>query len=349
MRKQALAINTISHAVVDFSCFFFLFGAFISAFTDSKTILLGFMLYNLIAFGLQPFVGLLCDKKKNIPIAPFGVLLTMLAITLSAYPFVALILIAIGNACFHVGGGITTLKNCEGHMTDNGIFVASGAVGVSLGTLAGNNPDFINSYTLILLCLCGFALLWVYLYGNHGGSTISTFSHTITNRNLAMITILLIGFCLVLVRAFAVTLLPAYYEKTTFLLCFTGSVACIGKAAGGILGDYFGARKVGSFSLLLSIPCLLLGGSSIIIYGLGLLLFNMTMAITLCLIAGQLPNHPGFAFGITTAGLLLGSQLRSLLVFSQFFKTVFFLVLLALSVRAIYIITDNHQPKHIPQ
>ena len=40
---------------------------------------------------------------------------------------------------------------------------------------------------------------------------------------------------------------------------------------------------------------------------IGVILFNMTMPITLGIVAQRLPKNPGIAFGLTTAALLLGA------------------------------------------
>ena len=59
-------------------------------------------------------------------------------------------------------------------------------------------------------------------------------------------------------------------------------------------------------SLLLSSLCFLLGNHPV--FGiLALFLFNMTMPVTLCAMADLMPKHPGFAFGLTTLALLVGT------------------------------------------
>ena len=44
-----------------------------------------------------------------------------------------------------------------------------------------------------------------------------------------------------------------------------------------------------------------------IVSAAGIVLFNMTMPITLGIVAQRLPKNPGLAFGLTTAALLLGA------------------------------------------
>ena len=80
-----------------------------------------------------------------------------------------------------------------------------------------------------------------------------------------------------------------------------------GKALGGILSDLFGIRKVAIGSTLLAIPFLCFGDNIMIISLIGVMLFSMTMAITLGILVSVLKNTPGLAFGLTTIGLFLGT------------------------------------------
>ena len=84
--------------------------------------------------------------------------------------------------------------------------------------------------------------------------------------------------------------------------------AFAGKAAGGILADRLGARNVGVIALLASLPCLALGYAVPAVAMAGLALFNMTMPVTLCALASRLPDSTGFAFGLSTLALLIGTM-----------------------------------------
>jgi hypothetical protein len=79
-----------------------------------------------------------------------------------------------------------------------------------------------------------------------------------------------------------------------------------GKALGGILSDAYGIRKVATLSTLFSLPFLLVGDNLMIVSIIGIMLFSMTMAITLAILVSKLKNTPGLAFGFTTIGLFLG-------------------------------------------
>ena len=81
----------------------------------------------------------------------------------------------------------------------------------------------------------------------------------------------------------------------------------IGKGMGGLLIDKIGIRKTAFISTIGALPFLLFGDRVMMISLIGIMLFSMTMAITLGLIVSVLKKYPGVAFGFTTLGLFIGS------------------------------------------
>ena len=82
----------------------------------------------------------------------------------------------------------------------------------------------------------------------------------------------------------------------------------LGKALGGILSDAYSVRKIGFISIIASLPFLVFGDNNMYISLIGIMLFSMTMAVTLGLIVSVLKKFPGLAFGYTTIGLFLGTM-----------------------------------------
>jgi FSR family fosmidomycin resistance protein-like MFS transporter len=80
----------------------------------------------------------------------------------------------------------------------------------------------------------------------------------------------------------------------------------LGKALGGVLADRHGFAPVAVGALLASLPLLVLAPSSPAAGILGMLVFNMTMPVTLAVMANVLPERPGFAFGLTCTALVAG-------------------------------------------
>ncbi len=306
--KTSLTVYTISHMVVDFSCFYVLMGTFSKQIEDSLTISLGFLLYNILAFGLQMFIGYFVDTYavEHSKIAFVGCLLVCAGVLLGFSPWLALFLCAVGNASFHIGGGINSLVYSDGRMARCGIFVSSGAIGVALGTIAGRIgvPFWI---IVILLLVCSYAIRF-YCFTDKN-TVIPNFDKLNVSKPVVTSADVIICLCFIsiIVRSYVGFQVPILWKTNTFLFILPSICAFIGKFGGGILADYFGARNVGVLSLLVSIPLLCCFNSNIVLCSIGLVLFNITMSITLWGIASQLKNQPGFAFGLTTLALLIGN------------------------------------------
>lgn len=269
-----------------------------------QTVALGFLLYNTVAFGLQPFIGYFCDKKEKFPVALIGCGLLIAGLILIAFPWVSLLLCALGNACFHVGGGIDSLVYAGGKMARSGIFVSSGALGVSLGTLAGQSGRIPLFVPILFIVLSGVMIAFFEL-GNRAPRPATRFA--VTKNSLAFS--LVLGLCLfsIVIRSYIGSSLTIPWKTTTFLLILPSIASCLGKAAGGFLADWFGAKNTGVLTLLFSVPFLVFGYGHPLYCTIGLFLFNVTMPITLCAVASRFPHQPGFSFGLTTLALLCGN------------------------------------------
>ncbi len=110
------------------------------------------------------------------------------------------------------------------------------------------------------------------------------------------------------VRAFVgLTLVLPWKSDLTLLALLTAGIVA-GKATGGLLADRFGWRPVAVAALVASLPLLALGASSPAAGVAGVLLFNMTMPVTLAAVAAVLPRgNEGFSFGLTCLALFFGS------------------------------------------
>lgn len=81
----------------------------------------------------------------------------------------------------------------------------------------------------------------------------------------------------------------------------------LGKAAGGILGDRLGWTRVALSGLIVATPLLVIFPNIPALAVTGAFFFNLTMPITLTCLANMLPGYTGFAFGLTTLGLIIGA------------------------------------------
>ena len=313
--KTRLASWTWAHLAVDMSCFYILYKGVETVYradgADLATIGIAIMLYNCIAFGLQMVFGSIADQHPKVEKLIGTVGLTFMTIPLVIIwvsqgviaSWVSLVLCALLNAAFHVGGGVDVLKNSNGRIAPSGIFVSSGALGVILGTLYGKT----DHGALLPMAIVIMASILLFLSTEKQSDNSS-----MPNKPYKMLTKYGVGFtsvCLfiaVFIRSYAGIIWPIDFEKTGLLVLLPAVSSCLGKALGGIIADKVGAMETATVSLALSMALLFLSGDSWIVTGISILLFNIAMPITLCGLASAMPNHLGFAFGLSTFALLLG-------------------------------------------
>ena len=119
--------------------------------------------------------------------------------------------------------------------------------------------------------------------------------------------VILLATLVVIVRGYVGYGIPTSWNKTIPQLILFYCIMGIGKALGGILSDTIGIRKVAFISTIVSIPFLCFGDNIMIVSIIGIMMFSMTMAITLGILVSVLKKSPGLAFGFTTIGLFLGT------------------------------------------
>ncbi len=290
MAKLRLGIYAAAHFLVDFGCALLLLGRICPDWNPEAAILL----YNLLAFGMQMPVGLLADRLGRCHLfASAGCLLVLLGWALP--PGLAAVAAAgLGNAAFHVGGGLNTLNESGRRAGPLGLFVSPGAFGVYLGGILA-----FSGHPLTVCISLAIAAVILWRFGRGADNTVLVLPQG--------------GFklwggaaCLLLVVIFRSLLglaanLPWKADFGWMAVC----AAAGGKAAGGYLADRFGMLPTAMASLCLSAICFV--GGNYPAAGLGaLFLFNMTMPLTLWAMAGLFPGMKGFSFGLLTFGLFLG-------------------------------------------
>lgn len=299
---RRLLTHTLAHAVIDFSCLYVLFARFTPHVQPSQQIALGFLLYNILAFGLQPLFGFVCDYFRGFPAASAGCLITLIGVCLPQDgAWVALVLCALGNAWFHVGAGSDTLLFSYGRMWYSGLFVSSGALGVAVGTLAGRS----GLSAAVPIALLAAVLLAEWWMPTQFGISLTRFWSYSGRTGLPAAFLLLLG--AVAIRGFAGAIVPMPWNTTGGHLLLAAGAAALGKFLGGILADLFGARRTAVLALLFSAPLLCFCHDQPVLCAIGLVLFNIPMPVTLCVVADLLPFNPGLAFGLTTLALLVGT------------------------------------------
>ena len=291
---------SVMHFFVDFLCAWGIFRNF----QTGSGAYQNYLIYNFCAFALQMPLGILLDvlrSRVSDSLRPWlGQIWVFAGIFLTAAGvFTHPAILGVGNALFHVGAGLDVI--CEdfakGHSGRSlGVFVAPGAVGLYLGTILGKHPGDRLSWLLSLSVLV--ILLAAMLTRQPREPIISTS----TNPKKFPI-LLLCCFAVVVLRSWTGFQTNFDWKATVPFLAVLAVSS--GKTLGGFASARFGHGRTMVCSLLLASICFLLGENPI--FGLlGLLLFNMSMPVTLYLLAKHMPDTPGLAFGILTFGLFLG-------------------------------------------
>lgn len=293
--KRTLAACCIGHFLVDFACAFLLFRALRGEATWGELLLV----YNFCAFAVQMPLGLLADRwDRDGLVAVGGTLLVALAYGLTAFPWAAVAAAGLGNAAFHVGGGLETLSLSGERAGPLGLFVAPGAVGLLFGTLLGKGGALPFWTAPVLLLLAAAALLWTRLDCPERPA-----AQAAPGARRALPLLLLLA--VVVLRSYVgMTLTFPWKGEGHWALILVLALA-LGKAAGGYLADCFGFLRTAALSLALSAALLVVPGVPVCGTA-AIFLFNMTMPLTLWAAARLLPETRGFAFGLLTFGLFLG-------------------------------------------
>lgn len=303
MKNKSMIIPySLSHFLVDFACASFMFQ---HVYGTSKWYIL-VILYNFCAFALQMPIGLLVDKwNKNAIAAAAGCLSVALAYITMSFAYPSVILLGIGNALFHVGGGTDVLNSSTEKASMLGVFVSPGAFGIYFGTMLGKQGKVSTMlFLLVLLIAAVIILLWDYMpTKSFVSNNVEVSFESATNK----------GALLAIICFFIVVILRSYMgmKKFTwggeanwgaFLIC----AVVFGKMIGGFLGDRFGIKQVAFLSLAASAILFVFSENIPALGVLGMFCFNMTMPLTLWAIARVLKDCKGFSFGLLTVALFLG-------------------------------------------
>lgn len=297
-KTPLLALYSLAHFWVDLSCALLAFRT-LSASPDFALCLL---LYNFCAFALQMPLGLLADRlDRNGAVAAAGCALVALAYAVPL-PLAAAVTAGVGNALFHLGGGIDTLNTGLDRSAALGIFVSPGAVGLFLGTLWGRG-DAVSLWAgpVGLLLLAG-AILWLCrrTFGSlrSGNAPLDPTPREGWGPLVPLFLVVVLRSYMGANQAFA------WKSQGQWALVLTLALA-LGKAGGGLLSDRLGPRRAAGWSLGLAVALYLLSGAPL--PGLlAVFLFNMTMPMTLWAAAQLLPGAKGFGFGLLTFALFVG-------------------------------------------
>lgn len=331
------ALYSILHFWVDGVCAFAMFGYF----ATQENWYVNILLYNFCAFAMQMPFGVVLDGlnakeklQKYNPSFCFAVLGVVLTLTGA---FTHPVVLGLGNALFHLGGGVGTIHEDEAKGWRGrglGVFVAPGALGLYIGTqLAKSGMGagwiwIVSVGVAMFLCLEWGAQVLRRRHRMHAVANIEAGkieddrvqdsanrgqAQGIVNREASVTKKtgksalwLMVGCLTVVILRSYIGMAVGFSWKSTLLAGTIAVLAVVfGKVAGGFAAAGFGTRRTVVVSLGLAAVCYLLSGN-MVAGVVALFLFNMTMPITLYILVQRLKGLPGFAFGLLTFGLFLG-------------------------------------------
>lgn len=294
-----LIFYSVLHLLVDGVCAYSMFSRFIP--DGGSTAVL---VYNFCAFALQMPLGVLLDrlplKKINSSLlcSFAGACLTFAGALLSP------VILGLGNALYHIGAGTDVIH--EDRLTGKrgaklGAFVAPGAIGLFIGRLlAGKAAAYAVLPAAGVLLLLPEIIMVI-----KKGRSVSSDDAASTFRYKDVPAVVLC-FLVVVLRSF--TGLSVHFNVASGFLFSAVSVAAVaaGKWLGGVIAARLGRPLTAAISLVFAAVCYLLSGISAAAAVAALLLFNMTMPVTLYEPVRRCPGAAGFFFGLLTFGLFLG-------------------------------------------
>lgn len=266
------------------------------------------LIYDFTAFVPQGLLGYLRDKGFTINFARWGIGVTSLALVLmwlDLNVFLVVTVLSAGNCMVHIYGAELTLRCSEGKITPAAVFVSGGSFGIIIGKMLAMSRTAVP----VVLALNLLSLVPVLICDRIGKDRqeqrLCSFRFADPDRAAAVV--IALATLVVAVRSYMGNAIPMLWNRTLFdtvlLYCCMG----LGKAFGGVLTDLIGIRKTALISTLGAVPFLLLGANIMPVSLVGIMIFSMTMAVTLAVLVSVLKSYPGVAFGFTTLGLFLGS------------------------------------------
>ena len=308
----------LCHFVVDFACVSTMLCAVSRVLGESgqgsmEVVALSILLYDIVAFTLQLPIGIALDqldKNSHAALLSYalvgaGVILSLVPIALLEWP--AILLLAIGNALFHSAGGLSVLNISQKHAGPSGIFIATGAIGVFLGTQSAQMGRLQIAFSLlVLLFLCALITLVVQKVNKKYWNVHNVSFDIPRLSSNTLLAIALLSFVVAL-RSYVGMVMAFPWKSEMLLLVLSILGVFAGKALGGVVADRIGFRTTAFFSLIVAATLFVPSWEIPVMGLLGVFFFNFTMSITLASLANILPNAKGTAFGLASFSLAVGA------------------------------------------
>ena len=330
-----VSISAMLHFLVDglcISCMYTVAYPF-----DMPRLATVFMTYNVLAFLTQPLTGAIADKARNgqwmlwaavallsmavvaANIATLGNATTDDAVAIGSMAtadsagtlrpswtmlMVVASLLGMGNSLFHVWGGRLTAVSTGNDIRALGVFVATGALGLSVGMLLYSW----TTVSIMLVLLVGLAAMETKSLNSLTPSPSPRRESLTPAREVGgeAVGLLVLIMLFVMLRSFVGSIFTGGLGKTETIVLAIGLVAMLGKMGGGWIAKGVGLWRGAVLMVLVTAGCLLLQQWGTPVLFIGLFAINCTMPVTLYLANVLLEGHEGLAFGLLAATLMPG-------------------------------------------
>ncbi|MBR6401315.1 MAG: hypothetical protein IKS17_08890 [Firmicutes bacterium] len=326
--KKLSILWFFGHFALEVVCFQF----YVKYFGSTETAALMALLYDILAFFPQFFIGALAERLERLPVGPLGAAMVLVGALGAFCPagvlrMTGFFVLSLGNAFVHVGGAKATLFTCGDKIAPSAIFVSGGSFGVITGKLLGAaDSSFAIGFAVML---AGSAIIFLAQRVLENADTgYPDIKMADKRRDTAVV--ILLAFFVVSVRGLMSYGIPTAWNRTALQSFCLFAMMGVGKGLGGILSDKFGAKKTALASSLISLPLLVAGADIMWVSLVGVAMFSMTMAATLGILVSAAPRHPLMAYGVTTTGLLVGTIPAFYPAVKRFISNVGFLAVLTL-------------------
>jgi FSR family fosmidomycin resistance protein-like MFS transporter len=266
--------------------------------------------YDLTAFALQFPLGLATDWLKGARIAMVGGLVLTLAclFTIPVSSVATMAVAGIGNALFHLGAGAIVLVAAQGRAGPAGVFVAPGALGLGLGIWFGRG-GVAPAWPISALVAAGLVVAFFLRDAAPRGVPLAPPHKPAKDLGrTAWSAVLALVLLSVAIRSFVGFAGTYQCDKTSMLFIAGVPVAgFLGKLVGGFVSDRVGWIDTSVGALLVSAPLIAYSGGSLYTAVVGLLIFQMTMPVTLTAAYLLMPKMPATAFGLPCVALIAGA------------------------------------------
>lgn len=259
------------------------------------------LIYNFIAFALQPIAGIIADRYNLSQHFVYGGLITgpLSLFLFPLSPWVAVIIAGIGSSIFHVGGGALSISADENKAAYIGIFLSPGVIGLALGGFLAYADLFpvylLSALFIVLLIIFSFTPKMVL-------QTARPASFFIPDKHdLVMIIILMaIAFRSAVWNVFQ------YISLGDFSLLIPIAISAgMGKITGGMMADFFGKRFWLYISLTMSIVFLSVTEYSRFFLYTGIFFLQSSTPVAVRILADAYKKIPatvaGLSFGLAIA------------------------------------------------